>query len=80
LAAYGAEAARALGTLSYSRAIEEAADDGAIEMMRKAGYDPADLGGWLRREGKGGKALKYLKYLSTHPDPEMRARRLDNRP
>ena len=76
LAAYGAQAAHLLGTLHYSRKLEDSADHGAAVMMKAAGYAPADLGGWLRREAKGGKAMKYFKYLSTHPDPETRARNM----
>ncbi|MBI3456895.1 MAG: M48 family metalloprotease, partial [Candidatus Rokubacteria bacterium] len=76
------EAARALGTLRYSRQHELEADAEGMRMLLAAGIDPAGMIAFFEslreaahEKGTGGEAA-VLKYLSTHPSDEERIERL----
>jgi len=72
----GAAAAAALAvTLPNSRTAETEADRIGIELAAKAGYDPAAAATlWQKMNGlPGGKPPQFL---STHPDPEHRQKKL----
>jgi predicted Zn-dependent protease len=61
--------------MKYSRDNEREADRYAIEMMRRAGYDPASLAALLKRiEAELPKRLRAMVpgYLSSHPPTEER--------
>jgi len=74
---YGAEGARLLGMLRYSRQHEEEADAGAVRMLVASGIDPRGLATFFEAIQKDGeKSLKIPVYLSTHPDMEGRIQRL----
>jgi predicted Zn-dependent protease len=63
---------------SYSRAVEQQADDDSATMMKRIGANPAALGNLLLRlEGKlcGGKGCS-AGWLGSHPDAAIRAARL----
>jgi beta-barrel assembly-enhancing protease len=55
----------------YSRAFEKQADSGAVEILKRAGYDPQGLLDMLKsmetRLKPGG-----MDFAKTHPDPEIR--------
>jgi predicted Zn-dependent protease len=72
----GAAAAAALAIkLPNSRTAETEADQIGIELAAKAGYDPAAaVTLWQKMNAVGGSPPEFL---STHPDPENRAARLD---
>jgi len=74
---YGAEGAKLLGILRYSRQHEEEADAGAVRMLVASGIDPRGLATFFEAiQQDGGKSLKIPVYLSTHPDMEGRIQRL----
>lgn len=63
--------------LPFSRTHEAEADQIGEDLMAKAGFDPAQsIRLWEIMEKKGGSRPPEL--LSTHPDPENRARRLED--
>lgn len=75
--AYGVRAARTLGVLRYSRLSEEEADSEAIRMLRAAGIDAAGMIDFFDRLVKvGGDIPAFVTYLSTHPDPGDRLKKL----
>jgi Zn-dependent protease with chaperone function len=66
--AYGAEAARLLGDLSYSRSAEEEADREGLRLLAAARIDPAGLITVLERMlADEARARGAPSYLSTHP-------------
>jgi beta-barrel assembly-enhancing protease len=74
---YGAEGARLLGILRYSRQHEEEADAGAVRMLVASGIDPRGLESFFEvMHQDERRSLKIPVYLSTHPDMEDRAQRL----
>jgi Zn-dependent protease with chaperone function len=74
---YGAEAARLLGELSYSRSAEEEADREGLRLLVAARIDPAGLIAVLERMlADEAKTPGLLTYLSTHPSAPDRIRRL----
>ncbi len=75
--AFGLEAARTLGVLRYSRGHEEEADAEGVRMLIAAGIDANGMITFfesLRGEGKG--TPEFLTYVSTHPSPTNRIKRL----
>jgi predicted Zn-dependent protease len=72
----GAYAGAALYLLKFGRDYEKQADILGAQIMARAGYDPRDMVTLFRRlEGGGGKGLP--QWLSSHPDLEKRARRIE---
>lgn len=58
---------------SYSRADESAADAIAVELMHRAGLDPAALSTMFERmKDEGGELPSLLHWISTHPTHEAR--------
>lgn len=75
--AFGLEGARTLGTLRYSRLIEEEADAKGMKMMVAAGIDPAGMIAFFETMRKKESELpEVLTYLSTHPSTEDRIEKL----
>ncbi len=72
------DAAGRLGELSYSRGDESDADAGAVELMARAGLDPAALDGALESiaGAAGGAKGPELTFLSTHPSTTGRRERV----
>ncbi len=60
--------------LPFSRADESAADEIGLMLMAEAGYDPREaVPFWQRMAKTGGSGVEFL---STHPDPGNRAKRI----
>jgi predicted Zn-dependent protease len=58
-----------------SRAAETEADRIGIELAAKAGYAPAAAASlWMKMGAEGG--ATPVEWMSTHPDPENRQKRL----
>jgi predicted Zn-dependent protease len=75
--AYGLQAARALGELSYSRRAEEEADLEGMKMLLAARVDPAGMIAFFTKiQKEEGTQPKALTYLSSHPMPAERIARL----
>lgn len=71
------EGAATLVDLHYFRSDEEAADEGAIEMLRAAGIDPAALADFFTMiQEEGGDIPDAIQYLSTHPATGERIERI----
>ena len=76
--AFGLESARTLGTLRYSRIMEEEADAEGMKMMVAAAVDPAGMIAFFDRMKKqSGEFPQLLTYLSTHPNTEDRVEKLN---
>lgn len=60
---------------AYSRDDEAAADRGAVELLGKAGIGTSGLAGFFRRVAKQDGGIP--EWLSSHPDPEARARAVE---
>jgi predicted Zn-dependent protease len=71
----------ALGTqaagLKYQRGDEEEADEGGLRLMAKAGFDAREAAAFFEKIGRQEGGRRLPEYLSTHPDPAGRARRLE---
>ncbi len=65
---------REIVTISYSRAVEAAADDFALDLLTRAKIDPAYLGKAFERlkEEKEGDQMELFKYIDSHPDLDSR--------
>jgi len=70
VAATLAAGASELDGLSHSREMESEADAFAVELLRRAGYNPDGLARFLESLG----SAPVPELLSTHPDPLERAR------
>lgn len=81
--AYGgvAEFASLMQAMNYSRKKEFAADEFGTGLLIKAGYSPKGLSLFLNRMDKQDsgirKIIKYVEFLSTHPDTKERIKRID---
>jgi predicted Zn-dependent protease len=64
-----------LDTLSYSRSMEEEADAFGVDLLERCGKSPEGLARFL--ESLGAQPVPQL--LSTHPDPEARAKAIRER-
>jgi predicted Zn-dependent protease len=72
----GAYAGAALYLMKFSRDYERQADILGAQIMSGAGYDPRDMSSLFRRlKGEGRRGLP--QWLSSHPDLEKRARRVE---
>jgi predicted Zn-dependent protease len=65
-----------MASLKYQRGDEEEADAEGLRLMVRAGYDAGAAARFFGRLAEQERGLKLPEYLSTHPDPEGRARRL----
>jgi predicted Zn-dependent protease len=75
--AFGAQTARTLGDLHYSRDAERAADRDGLAMLRAAGVDPAGMLAFFRTlERLEGSQPAVARYLSSHPAPSDRVQAL----
>lgn len=64
----------------YSRKDEYDADDGGIDLMYKAGYDPDGMVELLEGLAKvGGETPKLLQWTSTHPPTKERIERAEKK-
>lgn len=76
-----AEAAGHLGQLKYMREDEEEADREGLLLLARAGFDPGAMTSMLRRlEAAGTSGSEALTWLSSHPAPAQRIRRLESLP
>ncbi len=67
-----------LGNLSYSRTHENEADEIGLEFMARAGYDPRRaLPFWENMAAATSGGSRPPEFLSTHPAPETRMRRIE---
>jgi len=73
---YGANIARTLAVLSYSRQDEETADDGGMKMMIAANINPEEMIRMFQIMKEKNQNLKIPQYISTHPDLDNRISRL----
>lgn len=64
-------------TLSYSRAAESEADHVSVDLMRKAGRDPASIGRFFALLEEKLKLGDDSSMLSTHPGTAERRRQID---
>jgi predicted Zn-dependent protease len=85
--AYGgvAELASFVQILRYSRELELAADDYAVEILTKAGYSTQGLSTFLTRmESETPESFRevseYMEILSTHPNTDERMKRIEAQP
>jgi Zn-dependent protease with chaperone function len=62
--------------LRYSREYETQADLLGAQIMARAGYDPNDLANMFIKIEKESKGDRTVEWLSSHPDPENRYRRI----
>jgi predicted Zn-dependent protease len=75
--AFGLEAARTLGALSYSRAMEEEADAEGVKMMTATGLDAAGMIAFFDTlQKRSGEMPQFLTYFSTHPSTADRIEKL----
>jgi beta-barrel assembly-enhancing protease len=75
---YALQAARALGTLRYSRQAETEADREGMRLLLEAGVDPAGMLGFFETLAarESGAARHVPGFLQTHPSPPDRLERL----
>ncbi len=70
---FGLEGARILGTLRYSRELEETADLEGMRMLLASGVDPRGMIMFFEKMSQDGeKSSEIPTYLSSHPDAESR--------
>lgn len=75
--AYGLQSARVLGQLQYSRRAEAQADVEGLKLLMAARIAPAGMIQFFEALAKADRQpAMLLKYLSTHPSPAERIRRL----
>ena len=67
----------ALVSLSYSRSVESEADHVSVELMSKAGHDPAAIGRFFELIEKKLGDSGETSILSTHPGTPERRRQID---
>ena len=73
------EITETLLTSGYSRSQEYSADEYAVTLLTRAGYDPGALRRVLERLTKVGASTKEMGgWYATHPDPEDRVESLDD--
>lgn len=73
----GAQAGGTLYLLSYSRSHEHEADDLGLRYMERLGYNPMAQAEVMRILARESKSNRGLEFLQTHPDPEGRAKEVE---
>lgn len=69
------ETAKTLSSLAFDRSLEKEADMKAVDYLVKANVNPEPFANFLYKlSDRDHEALKYLTWLSTHPDSKERAR------
>ncbi|MGF1448234.1 MAG: M48 family metallopeptidase [Opitutales bacterium] len=69
-----------LGNLGYSRTHENEADEIGLEFMARAGYDPRRaVPFWQNMAAASGGGSRPPEFLSTHPSPETRVERIQQK-
>ena len=70
---FGLEGARILGTLRYSRELEEMADHEGMNMLLASGVDPGGMITFFEKMNQDvEKSHEIPAYMSSHPNPESR--------
>lgn len=64
--------------MPFSREHESEADSLGLRYMAKAGFDPRQAAELWKIMGKGNSVSKYEEFLSTHPSPESRVKKLSS--
>ena len=80
---FGLQAAHVLQTLSYTRDIEELADEQGMQLLLQAGIDPQGMLSFFQTMNansvKPSKATQHIsQYLNTHPPNDERIQRLQS--
>ncbi|GJL51800.1 M48 family metallopeptidase [Candidatus Nitrospira salsa] len=80
---FGLQAAHVLQTLSYTRNVEEQADQEGLQLLLRSGIDPEGMLNFFRtineKLNEKKKPSKHTaQYLHTHPSTEARIQRLQN--
>jgi beta-barrel assembly-enhancing protease len=68
------ETARLLSSSAFDRKLEKEADIKAVEYLITAKINPEPFANFLYKQSNNDKALKYLTWVSTHPDSKERAK------
>jgi beta-barrel assembly-enhancing protease len=68
------EAVKMLSSSAYDRTLEKEADLKSVEYLTAANINPEPFADFLYRMGDGeASSIKYLSWMSTHPDSKERA-------
>ena len=78
-AAAAAQMVTSLATLKYGRDDELQADQLGVDFMANAGYDPRTMIGVMKILEKAGGGGRQPEFFSTHPNPENRIGRIQQR-
>jgi predicted Zn-dependent protease len=64
--------------LKFSRSDEEEADEYAVKYLSDTDYNPKAFAGFFERMEKEGGSMGPLQFLSTHPNPENRVKKIND--
>jgi beta-barrel assembly-enhancing protease len=68
------ETAKLLSSSAFDRSLEKEADIKAVEYLIAAKINPEPFANFLYKLSKNDEAVKYLTWISTHPDSKERAK------